>query len=204
MASIFTGAGLAALTTLDTVLLRVGRNIAGIIPDCTISERHVDELEITDHPVETGSPVSDHAFVKPFELVMRVAWSDSKDLASLVNAAVQGSFPATVKDVYKQLRDLQQSLQAFSVVTGKRQYTDMLMKRLQVITERETENVLMVEATFRQIIQVSTQVQSRSALSANPANQASPQDTAAPVATGSVQLSPANSSAASTISAGRF
>jgi hypothetical protein len=39
------------------------------IPDATIEEVHNDELEITDHPVEKGTTISDHAFKRPSELI---------------------------------------------------------------------------------------------------------------------------------------
>ena len=38
------------------------RNIGGIFPDVTTEEIHRDELQITQHPVETGAPVTDHCF----------------------------------------------------------------------------------------------------------------------------------------------
>jgi hypothetical protein len=48
-----------------------------IIPDATIEEVHSDEMEITDHPVEQGTTISDHAFSRPAELIVTAGWSDS-------------------------------------------------------------------------------------------------------------------------------
>jgi hypothetical protein len=48
-----------------------------IVPDATIEEVHSDEMEITDHPVEQGTTISDHAFNRPSELIVTAAWSDS-------------------------------------------------------------------------------------------------------------------------------
>ncbi len=193
------GATIAA-TVLDTVLLRTGRNINGIIPDCVIEERHKDELELTQSPVEEGSPISDHAYLKPSELLMRVAWSDSKSLGSLVGTLATGGSFLTVDDVYQQLLDLQGTLQPFSIETGKRSYDNMMLRSLQVVTNRESENSLMVEALFQEVIIVSTKVQSASSLQmGTPAKQASPQNTAAPVSSGNLQLNQPNAAAGATI-----
>jgi len=52
---------------------------------------------------------------------------------------------------------LQASRQVFDVVTGKRSYKNMLLERLTVTTERDTENILEVVARFKQVIIVQTQ-----------------------------------------------
>lgn len=54
-----------------------------IIPDATVEEVHSDEMEITDHPVEQGSTISDHAFNRPSELVVTAGWSDSPNNAGI-------------------------------------------------------------------------------------------------------------------------
>lgn len=59
---------------------RVGRSLRQIGPitaTVTIEEKHHDELVITDHPVELGSTISDHAFRKPSTVTLRVSWSTS-------------------------------------------------------------------------------------------------------------------------------
>lgn len=61
----------------------------GILPQVTIEEVHHDELEITDHPVERGSVISDHAFKRPAEVIIRCAWSNSPSLpGSFIGRAV--------------------------------------------------------------------------------------------------------------------
>lgn len=46
-------------------------------PQVTLEERHTDELEITEHPVEQGAAISDHAYKRPAEVVITCAWSNS-------------------------------------------------------------------------------------------------------------------------------
>lgn len=56
---------------------KTNRKIGSIIANITIRERHQDDLEITDHPVEQGAQISDHAFKRPAEVTIEVAWSNS-------------------------------------------------------------------------------------------------------------------------------
>lgn len=42
----------------------------GITADCWLAEEHSREMEITENPIEFGAPITDHAFVKPQELVV--------------------------------------------------------------------------------------------------------------------------------------
>ncbi len=53
------------------------RQIGTLIPDVVVREAQRDEMVITDHPVETGAAISDHAFLRPVEVEMQVGWSDS-------------------------------------------------------------------------------------------------------------------------------
>lgn len=48
-----------------------------IIPQAAIEEVHHDELMITDHPVERGSNISDHAYKLPAEVIIRYGFSNS-------------------------------------------------------------------------------------------------------------------------------
>jgi hypothetical protein len=55
----------------------------------TIEELHTDDLEITEHPVEQGANIADHAFKRPAEVVLKLAWSNSPPSnGSLINAAL--------------------------------------------------------------------------------------------------------------------
>lgn len=180
----------AVIGFADTVLIRRGRSIDNIFPDVAIEERHLDELEITSHPVEQGAAISDHAFKRPVELIMRVGWSNSSSFATF--------FTGSVRDIYQQLLDLQARREPFDVVTGKRAYSNMLLRALLVTTDKDSENTLMVEASFQEVIVVNTQT----ALLAPIASQALPQKTASPVNTGTVQPKQVNQSILSTIFGG--
>lgn len=166
--SLFDAALVGVAGTLQDVLLRQGRSINGIIPQVVIEEQHHDEMAITSHPVQDGAAITDHAFKQPSIVSMRCGWSQSGS-----NVPLASLTQPTPKDVYNMLLNLQQSRTPFDLVTGKRSYTGMLIRSLNVVTDADTENVLVVEATFQQILIVSVQTATLPAANmANPASNA--------------------------------
>jgi len=152
---------------LQTVLFRQGRSIAGIVPNVIVEESHHDELTITDHPIEQGASISDHAYKNPAEVTCRYGWSNSSLLDAAIASFAQGLLSGNlngasgsaldVNQVYQQLLNLQQSRVPFSLTTGKRAYNNMLIKSLAVTTDKTSENALMLTAVMRQVIIVQTQ-----------------------------------------------
>lgn len=149
--SILSAAGVLAAGQVEDVLLRQGRSIAGIVPQVVIEEKHRDELVITNHPVQDGANITDHAYKQPSMLSLRYGWSSSGALYSLDLGA------PSVDDVYGMLLNLQASRQPFNVVTGKRNYSNMLIRSLDLVTDRTTENAILVEVLLQQVIIVETQ-----------------------------------------------
>lgn len=200
MASIVSPIITGSLAALETVLISNQRSISNIFPDCAIEERHNDELTITQHPVEEGVVVSDHCYLQPAELIMRVGWSPSSTnilgtltggIADIASAAITGGLSGVesflsgdkLADVYDELLALQAKRTPFTVVTGKRVYDNMLMRSLRVTTDRDTENVLMAEAIFQEVIIVATKTATLPPLT----QQLNPADTASPTQTSPVQ-----------------
>ncbi len=60
-----------------SLLLGGHRSIMGLFADVVIEENLSDELVITEHPVEKGSPISDHCYKAPPEVTMKIGWSES-------------------------------------------------------------------------------------------------------------------------------
>jgi hypothetical protein len=154
-----------ALELLNPVMI-LQRNIGGFIADVTVEEIHTDLVEITENPVEQGADVTDHAFVKQPNLLIRAGWSNSSPQA--------GGDPNYVTDTYQQFQDLQAGRQPFDIITGKRSYSNMLILRLQVRTDETAEDALMMECECRQVNLVNTQT-----VTVPNANMASPEVTEA-------------------------
>ncbi len=163
-----------------------------------LEERHTDETEITEHPVEQGAAIADHAYMKPAMVTILYGWSNSPSKAgSLVGQAVglgatltgaagpliaslpatakaaqsllMGNDPGQVKQVYDSLRKLQSERTLFDLFTGKRSYKDMLIQSISETTDSNTENALLLTITCRQVIIAVTQVVT---IGGNPAVQA--------------------------------
>lgn len=138
---------------LSTLFSLQSRKIGLIVPDVVISEKHSDTLEITEHPVEDKAPVADHAFRRPSEVVMEVGFAGGGSLLDLLDTSAIGlSLGLSPKETYQELIDLQRSRIPFSVTTGKRLYSNMLIRVLDVTTDKTTENVLAATLTLREVL----------------------------------------------------
>lgn len=170
---------IAAAQNLLTPFFSRASNIGGIFPDATLEEHHVDELKITDHPVEQGAAITDHAYKLPVAVTIRAGWSNSS-----INA---GGDPTYVQEIYQQLLTLQASRELIDIVTNKRLYQNMLITRIQTDTDRKTANSMYVTVECREVIIVTTQT-----VTVPPAgNQQNPQLNGATTNTGTQTLQPA-------------
>ncbi|EQB4675867.1 phage baseplate protein [Klebsiella aerogenes] len=143
---------------LSTLFQQQSRRIGLIVPSVVVSEKHNDTLEITEHPVETGAPVSDHAYKRPSEVVMEVGFAGGGSLLDFIDTSSLGlTLGLSPKETYQQILDLQSSRIPFDVVTGKRLYSNMLIRAIEVTTDRTSENVLMAVLTLREVIITQTQ-----------------------------------------------
>lgn len=127
----------------ETVYVRPVRSIGGVAMDVTVEETHTDELEITEHPVQQGASVTDHAFRLPSKVSITAGASDC--------SGGEGGDRRSV-EVYEALLQLQGEREPFDLVTGKRTYTNMLIKSLTTTTDRKTERVLLVTAELQEVI----------------------------------------------------
>jgi hypothetical protein len=194
---------MTSLADLQTALFKPARQIGPYstasfpLPDgieqfepftaqAVIEETHVDELEITQHPVEHGAAISDHAYKKPCEIILRLAWSNSSlqslgsdvsALNSLFSGNGEGGF-SYVQEIYNKLLNIQLSRVPIGIVTGKRVYSNMLIRSLTAPTNKETEHALFITMACRQIIVAHTFSQSftDSTVQANPSVTGQTQD----------------------------
>jgi hypothetical protein len=136
---------------IGSVFIKPQRSLAGIQADAVLEEHHEDNLVITDHPVEEGAVISDHAYKMPAEVTLEYGWS----MSSGFNSTFDSTFLNTL---YQQLLQLQVDRTLFDVFTGKRKYSNMLVSSLSCTTDKATENVLLVRITCKEILRATTQV----------------------------------------------
>lgn len=159
---------------------RAPRKIADFTAQVTVVESHVDTVRATEHPVEKGAAITDHAYKEPARLTLTVGWSNSG-----TQSAAQGD--DYVRAMYARLLRLQALREPFSVTTGKRAYDNMLITSLAVDTDETTENALICVVGLQQLIIVQTQ-----AVTVPPRDvQKAPQKTAETTVAGTKQAVPA-------------
>jgi hypothetical protein len=167
------------------------RSIGGIIAHVTIEETERDDLTVTEHPIEQGAPIADHAFKRPSEVVIRAGWSTSGaggrinrngELDSTLGTATTDLSAAS--GIYGILLSWQAALKPFNVYTGKRIYRDMLMTSLVVTTDHTSEYALLATITCKQVILVSTTDAGVSSSSSVPSDHSTPSKTASELKTG--------------------
>ncbi|CNL80876.1 TPA: phage baseplate protein [Yersinia enterocolitica] len=143
---------------LSAIFRQQTRKIGVLVPSVIISEKHQDALEITEHPVEVGAAVNDHAYKRAAEVTMEVGFAGGGSLLDFVDTSTIGlSLGKSPEEVYQELRDLQESRQPFDVITGKRKYSNMLIRAIEVTTDKTSENVLMCVLTLREVIMSQTE-----------------------------------------------
>lgn len=129
---------------LFPVVFRPRRRIGDFDAYLCIDESGSDDLEITQHPVQQGAAITDHAYVKPAQLAIRAQFTEADSGMPL-------------EELYRKLLELQASREPFEVVTGKRLYKNMLFKSLSVTTDQYTSNVLSITAQLQEIIIVNVE-----------------------------------------------
>lgn len=148
---------------LSVLFSQQRRRIGIIVPSVVISEKHMDATEVTEHPVAIGAPVSDHAYDRPAEVTMELGFAgggsliDGVDTTSIFDVDTGLSLGTSPAAIYQELLDLRKKKEPFAVTTGKRQYQNMLIRAIEVLTEKTSENVLMVTLTLRELLITETQ-----------------------------------------------
>jgi len=149
------------MALLDFLQIAPATRLGPIDVMATLEEIHTDALQTTEHPIEAGAPITDHSYMRPAEVVLRCAWSNSsfKALSGTISSLISGGLVGDkyVDAIYSQLLALQQSRIPFDIITGARQYTNMLITSLRLDRDSKSSNALMITATCRQIIVVYTQ-----------------------------------------------
>lgn len=165
---------------LSVLFSQQRRRIGIIVPSVVISEKHIDATEVTEHPVAIGAPVSDHAYDRPAEVTMELGFAgggsliDGVDTTSIFDVDTGLSLGTSPAAIYQELLELRKKKEPFAVTTGKRQYQNMLIRAIEVLTEKTSENVLMVTLTLRELLITETDK-----VSTTPAEKMKyPQDTA--------------------------
>lgn len=124
-------------------------NVAGYFFDAFLRIDHTSKLNITSHPVETGSNISDHAFIEPQELIMEIGMSDA--VKSFVNGQFATGRSRSVT-AYNLLKELQMQRIPLQINTRLGVYKNMLVETISVPDDYTSLYSLKATVTFREIV----------------------------------------------------
>lgn len=110
---------------------------------------HERSLRITEHPVQKGANISDHAYVMPATVVMEIGMSDAMD--AYESGQFQGDTSKSVS-AFKTLDRLQKARAPLTIVTRLGKYENMVVQSIHAPDDAKTQHGLRVTVTFKQII----------------------------------------------------
>ena len=134
-------------------LIGVQANVNGYFFDAVLKTDHSSNLKITDHPVEQGAAVTDHAYPEARTLTMEIGMSDV--CASYINGQFAQKSSRSVS-AYEVLKQLQKSIEPLKVVTRLEVYENMLIETVTSPDDYATMYGLRATIGLREIIVVTT------------------------------------------------
>lgn len=118
----------------------------------TIKEVYAHVAQASDHPIETGSSMSDHIHSRPFMLTMDAIIAGAHSgLDDAGHIAVDDDAPPNPVASYLHLLDIWEKKEAIEVFTGLRTYRNMVVENFTVTRDQKTSAVLAFTATLKQI-----------------------------------------------------
>lgn len=129
-------------------------NIDELNPDVSLSETHNSSVLITDHPIESGSSISDHKIKKPITLSVTAIISDTP-------LGISGLFqiptdPSLSREGWERLLEMQKKDFPITVITGLKAYKNMQFESL--VANRNSGNVggITFTAKMKEIVTVAS------------------------------------------------
>lgn len=117
--------------------------------DAVIRAEHEQILVPTMHPVQTGAPISDHAYLLPARVVLEIGMSDA--MASYEAGAYNGGSSKSVT-AYQKFVSIQAQRQPITLNTHLNKYKNMLIQSIRAVDTNDTLYALKAIITFQQII----------------------------------------------------
>lgn len=119
--------------------------------DAYFSIEHNTNLTITEHPVQTGANISDHAYMEPKELTFDIGMSD------VMKSIIDGQFMDNASrgvSAYTVLRKLQEQRLPIQAVTRLGVYQNMMVSTITTTDNNSTANGLRATVTLKEIFVV--------------------------------------------------
>lgn len=127
--------------------------LGDLVADVWVSERHRRDMEVTQNPVEFGSPVTDHAFVKAQSLSVSFGVSNTPLVENEVFTDID-----RVEEARLKLYDLQnnKTFLTVSTITGG-EYANMLLTGIGWSTDDSNPHAVIFDLDLEEVIIVTTE-----------------------------------------------
>lgn len=119
-----------------------------LIFDAIFSTQHDTSLNITEHPVQTGADISDHAYEEAARLSFDIGMSDVME--SLIPGQFSSNNSRSVS-AYSKLRELQSQRLPITVVTRLGTYNNMMIETISTTDDNKTAYGLRATVALKQI-----------------------------------------------------
>jgi hypothetical protein len=121
--------------------------------DATIREIHTGVTTMTDHPVEDGSVVADHAVDAPDEIELAAMVSNRPILALAAErsrSVLGGPAQDRANDAFRELDRARRAKELHQVITDLKTYDDMMITSLSVTRDKDSLEILDCTIRLRQ------------------------------------------------------
>lgn len=117
--------------------------------DAILRAEHRQELRKTEHPIQSGASIVDHAYLLPARVTLEIGMSDcmARHVAGQFTSSSSKSISA-----FQTLLDLQASRLPLVLNTRLASYANMLIESISAVENRETQFALKASVTLSQII----------------------------------------------------
>lgn len=149
------------------LVFRNGPTTIGTIElDVSITESHTGRVAVTDHPVEDGFNISDHARPEPDRLTIEglvsntpLSRTQEKRIVKSMGISLETTSTADQKQgtagyaeaAFAKLRELKENATLVKILTHIRVYDSMVLEDLNIPRDRSTGDALRFTASFKQV-----------------------------------------------------
>lgn len=132
----------------STATMIISPTFGSFFFDAVFNTDHSANLTVTQHPVQSGASISDHAFMEPDEVSVEIGMSD----------AASGASDSHSVNAYTQLRAIMELREPVTLITRLKTYSNMIVTSISAPDDYKTMNALRASIYFQQIniVSVST------------------------------------------------
>jgi len=124
--------------------------------DAYFSINHESNLAITEHPIQTGASISDHAYMEAQSVTFEIGMSDvMKDISASSVSPFTGTSSSRSVNAYTVLRQLQKDRIPLDAITRLGTYNNMLIESISAPDDNKTLFGLKATVTLKEIFVVS-------------------------------------------------